>query len=142
MLGPLAIGAAMGGLFIVLARRVRPGGAAELPLSAAALILAALIYVGFALRAGSPGPAWLVLEVAGLALFSLLAWFGLRGSAWWLALGWGIHACVWDFLLHLHQPSQFVPAWYPFWCGGLDLAVAALLAASVARAGKLRPDPR
>lgn len=123
MLPRLLIGAAMGWLFVALARRWRR----EVPLAAWGLVLAALIYVGFALRTGSPGPGWLGVEIAGLAIFGTVAWLGARVSVWFLAAGWGAHA-GWDFLHHLNQAPDFVPAWYPAWCGSLDLAVAALLA--------------
>src|SRR5215213_3913751 len=80
--------------FIILTRRFGPG--LELRLYAVALVLAALIYVGFTIR-GAP-LRWLVVELAGLAAFTLLAWLGLKFLTL-LALGWAAHA-LWDTVLH------------------------------------------
>src|SRR5215213_5995287 len=79
---------------IVLARRAGPGPA--LRRYAGAVSLAALIYVGFTIR-GAP-LRWLVVELAGLAAFTLLAWLGLKFLTL-LALGWAAHA-LWDTVLH------------------------------------------
>ena len=96
---------------------------------ALALLVAALIYVGFALRA--PGSAMLLLEVAGLIFYSAFAWLAPLRSPWYLAVGWLAHI-AWDGL----QPDWvrvFVPAWYPAACAGFDLVVAVWLAVALRR---------
>ncbi|MGH8630747.1 MAG: DUF6010 family protein, partial [Burkholderiales bacterium] len=101
---------------------------------AAGLVVAALLYVGFAL-AGGAQPRSLLLEFAGAVAFALLAWLGLRRSPLWLALGWGAHV-GWDLGLHVGSAAPaFVPAWYPVVCTSFDLLVAAYI---VARSGAAR----
>ena len=90
------------------------------------LLVAALIYVGFALAAGA-GVGALVGELVGVALFGAVAWLGLRRSALWLAAGWAAHV-GWDLLLHPLTASGYAPDWYVRACIGFDLAVAAWLA--------------
>ena len=130
MLLPIVLGAVLGGLFIVVARGRKPRG--EIQLLAVGLAVAALIYIVFALVGGAD-PRWLTLEVAGLGVFGVFAWLGLRGSLWWLAAGWGAHV-GWDLGLHLDRAQAFVPAWYPLLCVGFDLVVAgSLLGLALAR---------
>ena len=116
------------GVFILLARRLKPER--ELRLYALSLVIAALVYVGFTVRGATL--KWLALELAGLALFTLLAWLGLKISALILALAWAAHA-AWDVLLHKLQDVAFVPDWYPLACLGFDLLLAGYI---VARFGK------
>jgi hypothetical protein len=122
MLLPIVLGAVAGGLFVLIARRWKHPG--EPRLMATGLVVAALIYGGFAV-AGAADPRWLGLEAAGLGLFGVVAWLGLRVSPWWLALGWAAHA-AWD-VVHLDRAQGFVPAWYSLWCFALDLVVAGYL---------------
>jgi hypothetical protein len=112
------------GAFILLARRLKPER--ELRLYALSLVIAALVYVGFTVRGATL--KWLALELAGLALFTLLAWLGLKVSALILALAWAAHA-AWDVLLHKLQDVAFVPDWYPLACLGFDLLLAGYIAA-------------
>ncbi|WP_404800445.1 transposase domain-containing protein, partial [Atlanticothrix silvestris] len=52
---------------------------------------------------------WIVIEVAGVGIYGLLALLGLRYSNWWLMLGWMAHP-LWDIGLHLvNQGSVFTP---------------------------------
>lgn len=127
MLLPITFGAVLGGLFVLLARRRKRHG--EIRLLALGLVVAALIYIVLALAAGADR-GWLALETAGVGLFGLLAWLGLRTSLWWLALGWAAHV-GWDVGLHLDQMQTFVPAWYPLLCVGFDLVVAGFLLGQV-----------
>ena len=119
-------------LFVLLARRL--GRGRELFVYAAALAAAALVYVGFAAFGGASA-RWVVVEAAGLVLFSAPALAGARGGAWALAAGWASHA-AWDALLHKAPGVGFVPEWYPFVCVGFDLFLAAYVAA-VAAEGRL-----
>lgn len=74
----------MGGAiaFLVIARN-KPQEAQVL---AVGLVVAALIYVGFALT-GRANQAWIEIELIGVVAYSLLAGFGLRYSKWWLTVG-------------------------------------------------------
>lgn len=95
---------------------------------AGGLVVAALLYVLFALAGGASG-SWLLLEIAGVFPFALLAWLGVRGSPLWLALGWLLHV-VWDTGLHLGAGAPgFVPPFFPTFCIGFDLVVGGWVAA-------------
>jgi hypothetical protein len=122
MLLPILVGALLGGLFTLVAHR--RGDAGERRLLSVALVVAALIYLGFALAAASG--RWLAYEAAGLALFAGVAWLGLRVGPWWLVLGWILHV-GWDVGLHLDRSQPIVGAWYPLLCVGFDLVVAGFL---------------
>ena len=122
MLFSVLAGAVLGALFVLLADSRTSLG--EVRLLALGLVVAALLYVGFAL-ARADG-RWLALEVIGLALFAGLGWLGLRVSLWWLALGWVVHV-GWDVGLHLDRTQPVVGPWYPLACIGFDLVVAGFL---------------
>lgn len=120
----IVVGAALGALFIALARA--RGSRHERRILGIGLVIAALVYVAFALRAGAPGP-WLAAELAGVAIFGAMAGAGMRFSGWILALGWGAHV-LWDLLLHLSGGGNaFTPGAYPWICVGFDLLVAGYL---------------
>lgn len=101
------------------------------------LIIAALIYVGFALRGGAL--AWITLEVFGLAFFSVLAILGLKVSAWVLVFGWLLHP-AWDVLLHLLPDVVFVPHWYPITCVSFDLLLAGYIAVRLIKVRSFAPS--
>lgn len=124
----LLIGVVACGVFIILARRL--SWEQELRLYAQALVIAALIYVGFAAREVTFG--WMALELTGLAMFTLAAVLGVKTSTWMLALGWGVHA-AWDVMLHKLTDVAFVPHWYPAVCVGFDLLLAAYIAVQIRR---------
>lgn len=116
-------GALLGWAFIRLAQKL--GG--DMRIYALGLVVAAAIYVGFAVAGGAPQP-WTTIEVAGAVPFVVLAWLGLRYHPWWLAAGWAAHAS-WDTALHLVAGTPpFVPAWYPTVCLGFDFVVAIVIA--------------
>ncbi|MFY8274642.1 hypothetical protein AAEU32_11020 [Pseudoalteromonas sp. SSDWG2] len=88
----------------------------------AGLIIAALIYVFFALLYANT--TWLVIEFAGVGVCSLLFWLAKRYSIYFLAIGWLLHP-VWDVGLHLIvQDGQFAPLWYVYLCISFDVVVA------------------
>jgi hypothetical protein len=122
MLLPILVGALLGGLF-ALGAHAR-GDAAQRRLFSVALVVAALIYIGFALAAASG--RWLAYEAVGVALFAGFAWLGLRFAPWWLAAGWITHV-GWDVGLHLDRAQPVVGAWYPLLCVGFDLVVAGFI---------------
>ena len=83
------------------------------------LIMAALIYVGFAYKAATPWPRTELLGVLG---YGALAAAGFFVSTKFLALGWLLHA-LWDTVLHgPHTP--FVPDWYRWACLSFDVLAA------------------
>ena len=116
------VGLAAFALCAALFRRASPRG--EQKAWAQGLVVAALIYVGFAV-AGGGGGRWLLIEVGGLVAFSIAALVGSRRAPWLLAAGWGLHT-LWD--LALHHGVDFVPTWYPPVCLVFDLAAAAWIA--------------
>jgi len=121
----LLAGAALALALVYLARRRSPEG--ELRLYAIGLLVAALIYVGFAVLGGA-SQRWLALELLGVLGFGAVAWAGLRGrSALLLAAGWAAHT-LWDVLLHLDgQAAAYTPDCYPWLCLGFDLVIAGAL---------------
>jgi hypothetical protein len=123
----LLVGAAGGALFVGLAyafpRRTRG-------ILARGLIVTAFVYVYFAARAHA-GPAWLAAELAGVAVYGAMALRGLRGSAWWLVAGWGLHP-VWDIAVHLIGPGRaFAPTAFANFCLTWDPIVAGVVAAVI-----------
>jgi hypothetical protein len=117
----LAAGA-VAALSLVYAVRRRPADARR-RVYAAGLIVAALVYVGFA-AAGHAPAAWLGYELLGVAVFGAVAWAGTR-DARVLAAGWALHT-VWDLVPHLgRRPgATYTPQWYPWLCVSFDLLVA------------------
>lgn len=84
-----------------------------------ALIVAAFVYVGFALgRADAP---WTMIEAAGV-VYGAAAIAGLLFSSWFLAIGWIAHV-LWDLALHTGPSAHFVPEWYPVACLTYDVIV-------------------
>ena len=108
-------------LFILYVRSISKNMKTEYLNYAIGLIIAALIYVGFAIWHMEYN--WLPLEVGGVLIYGLLAYLGLRYSIWFLALGWASHV-LWDIILHMNDSIQFVPDWYPPVCLIFDLVLA------------------
>lgn len=96
---------------------------------AGGLVIAALLYVAFALAAGASGGA-LAVEVGGVLLYGVPAALGLRGHRGWLAAGWLLHP-LWD--LGLHGAGGVAPEWYVWACLSFDLVVGASLWRGVSR---------
>lgn len=120
MLLPIMLGVVLaGGTFHLLRRRP----AAETPVLAVGLLVAALIYLALALP--TMDSRWLLVEAGGVVLFGAIAWLG-RATPWVLAAGWAAHA-GWDVALHLDRAQPVVGAWYPLLCIGFDLPVAGYL---------------
>ena len=88
------------------------------------LIIAALIYVGFAIF----GQAWehLPMEIGGLLIYSLFAFLSKKYALYWLSLGWIFHI-GWDLFLPVHSHATFIPGWYPGICLGFDIVIAAYI---------------
>jgi len=84
-----------------------------------------LIYVGFAVFNGA-SEQWIWVELAGLALFGLVAWAGASRWPVLIGVGWLAHA-LWDQVLHPGGSPGYVPAWYPPLCVGFDVCIGAAL---------------
>jgi hypothetical protein len=111
-------------LFLALARIKQNQ---ELRILAVGLVVAALIYIYFAIGS-SASKLWIEIEIVGVVFYGLLAVLGLRYSSWWLMLGWITHP-FWDIELHLvSQGSAFTPAGYAIACASFDLLIAMYIA--------------
>ena len=120
-------GAFNGAIFAIIAIAIPR---ASRHILAAALVVAAALYVGFALDART-NTAWLAVELAGVAIYGYAALRGVRGSAWWLVAGWALHP-IWDVAIHYAGPGNaFAPAWYTTSCLTWDLIVAAYAALAI-----------
>ncbi|KPJ77830.1 MAG: hypothetical protein AMJ54_06590 [Deltaproteobacteria bacterium SG8_13] len=119
----LLLGVALAVLFISFAKA--GGHRRELQIYCLGLVVAALLYVAFSVTVASY--AWLMIEIIGAAIFTLVAVLGLRVSPWFLSLGWAAHI-LWDVLLHLVFQQAFVPSWYPVVCVSFDITVAGTIA--------------
>jgi hypothetical protein len=96
-------------------------------LLAIVLIIAALAYVAFAVRAGESA-FWVVGELVGVGIYSTFGLLGVRHSPMWLAAGWALHP-LWDVVLHYFGPgSSFAPVSYTIPCISFDLLVAVYIA--------------
>jgi hypothetical protein len=107
---------------------------------AAALAVAALVYVPFALAADA-GAARVAVELAGVGIFGYAALRGTCGSAWWLVAGLTLHA-VWSAAPHLASPGgSFAPEWYATSCLTFELAAAAVAAIAIVIGTQLTDAP-
>ncbi|HKO45857.1 MAG TPA: DUF6010 family protein [Pyrinomonadaceae bacterium] len=126
----LLLGIVLSLALVGLARRYPP--VTERRVYAVGLVIAALLYVFFAM-AGGANPKWLAFEALGVFLYLVVAWAGLRGRPWLLALGWAAHV-AWDVLFHLSGGgAEYTPPWYPWTCVSFDLVVASAVFASTKR---------
>jgi hypothetical protein len=99
--------------------------AREVALWGGLLVFAALIYVGFALLFGAPGP-WLRVELLGLLVYGGVAAAGLARWPALVGVGWLLHM-AWDGLVHGGATVTHVPSWYIPGCIGFDLVVGTML---------------
>lgn len=135
---PLILGLALSAAFILIVRA--QGCEGENRKFGIGLIVAALIYLSFAVA--SAKPLWIFGEAVGVAIFTSLVTLGLKRSPWFLALGWAVHP-IWDVVLHLvGKGGQFVPSWYPVSCISFDFLVAIYIAARIRSlaSGKAAPN--
>ncbi len=128
MVGGLAVGVAAVVWSIWITRRQSRALAARFAQAERAswalyLLLAALIYVGFAWSAPR---AWMHIELGGVVAYGSLAWLGYRYDRRLLALGWLLHA-AWDAVVH-SSGTPFVPEWYRWACLSFDLIAALWIA--------------
>ncbi len=120
LLSPLA-GASLAFALVLFARSTSPER--ERHIYGVGLVVAAAIYVGFAVAAGA-STGWLAVEGAGVLIYGAAAYIGVRRWQAALAFGWAAHV-AWDLLLHVNGPgSTYTPYWYPWLCVGFDVALA------------------
>jgi len=93
------------------------------------LLIAALIYVAFALVAVDLH--WLWIELGGVATYGVFVLLARVHSGYWLAVGWLLHP-VWDIVLHLVGPGHatLLQA-YAIACLSFDVLVAIYVFARV-----------
>jgi len=132
----LAIGSALGllvGLVSLLSGLDRDRG-----FYPTVLIVVSTYYVLFACMGDQAaiGP-----EVAGSAAFTILALVGLRTSLWVVVAGLVAHGLQ-DFVHAQFIENAGVPAWWPAFCGSIDLVLAACLAARLRFPRLLSTAPR
>lgn len=112
------VGVALAVPYLLYARRARRDRRRVFGIG---LVVAAAVYIGFAATRGTVEDV--LVESGGVVLFGILAFLGVRHSAYFLALGWAAHV-GWDLLLHPVGVSSYTPWWYPVVCIGFDLVVA------------------
>jgi hypothetical protein len=128
----LIAGASGGALFVLIAHALRRHMRQTL---FCGLVVAALAYVIFSIH-GRTSASWVALELLGVAVYGSLAFFGRRGSQWWLVAGWALHP-IWDLALHYFGPgSAFAPAPYALACLSWDPIVAGYIAYRILRTPK------
>jgi hypothetical protein len=89
------------------------------------LIVIAAYYVLFATMGGAQA---LASELIAATLFVVVAIFGFRTSLWWVAAGIAGHG-LFDWMVHprlIVNPG--VPAFWPGFCGAIDVALGVLIA--------------
>ena len=102
----------------------------ELRALSTGLIVAAAIYVGFAVAWGTRN--WVFLELSGVIIYSIFVFLTYRFSPYWLAAGWGFHP-AWDVFLHLlGEGHTIAPYWYVVACISFDVLVAVYILILVA----------
>ena len=99
--------------------------AEERKIFAIGLIVAGLVYVGFALWWWQP--YWVMIELVAVLVNLGFVYLAIRHSIYWLVFAWAIHP-FWDLYIHLIGPaSYFTPSWYPVFCVAFDLFVAVII---------------
>jgi hypothetical protein len=125
---PVLIGIALAPVIVVLGRL--SGLDRDRALYPVALIVIATYYVLFATMGGAQA---LPSELIAASVFVVVAIVGFRTSLWWVAAGITGHG-VFDWLLH---PNLIVnpgmPAFWPAFCGSIDVALGVLLAILLVR---------
>jgi len=97
-------------------------GKALIHILGTSLLIAAVIYIGFAIVWGDS--TWIVIESLGLLGYGFFYWLAIRYSLLWIAIGWAAHP-IWDIALHLNGAgAHVVPEWYAIFCVSFDISIA------------------
>ena len=130
MIGQFLLGGAVYALALVIIAYLLSRFMGEIygrALLAIMLVIAGGAYVGFAVAADAGG-MWFLAELVQAVVLGALALLGLRGSPYWLAVGWAIHP-LWDVVLHYVGAGRaFAPETWTIPCASFDLLVAAYVA--------------
>jgi len=119
----LCLGVVLAMPLLVLAERVKLNIMTHL--MGLSLVIAAIIYIGFALVWGDT--LWLLIEFFGVGAYGVFYLLAVRFSAIWISVGWLAHP-MWDVVLHLNGPGSHVaPEWYAVACLSFDIVVAAYI---------------
>jgi hypothetical protein len=94
------------------------------------LIVVASYYVLFGAMGGSSHA--LVVELAVMAVFVLLAVVGFKRSSWLVVAGMAAHG-LFDVLHPQLVHNAGVPQWWPAFCAAFDVGFAGLLAVPLSR---------
>lgn len=117
------VGALLGPLTCAFARAV--GLDRDRAFYPTVLIVIASYYVLFAVMGGSTRA--LVLELLVMSAFVIVAVVGFRRDLWLVVVGIAAHGLM-DFFVHgriVENPGM--PAWWPAFCGSVDIAIPASL---------------
>ncbi len=98
------------------------------------MLVIAFLYCLFAAIGASTHT--LVLEALAGTAFAVVTVAGFRSAFWLVAVALAGHG-VFDFVHGAIIPNPGVPAWWPGFCGGYDVAAGAYLAWLIAR-GRVR----
>jgi hypothetical protein len=108
----------------------------SVPASWTLLLLPAAYLLFGGIRGQLRDSRMLALQLAGLALYLMLAVIasnaGPTAAAWVVAAAWGSHA-LWD-LAHL-RADAVVPRWWSEWCGVVDAVIAVTIVLLLASSG-------
>ena len=129
---PYAVGIVLGILVAAFLRSV--GFDRDRAVYPTILIVIALYYVLFAVMGGSV--AALGIELIGLIVFALVAVLGFARNPWWIVAGLSGHGAF-DSVHSRLIANPGVPAWWPAFCGSIDVCLAACLAVLLLQ-GRLR----
>jgi len=120
---PVLIGIALALAIVALGRL--SGLDRDRALYPVALIVIASYYVLFATMGG---PQALRSELIAATVFAVVAIVGFRTSLWWVAAGIAGHG-VFDWVVHPRLTvNPGMPAFWPAFCGSIDVALGALIA--------------
>ena len=120
----IIIGAILAALILIGFHKMKAGKAAKF--FAGSLIIAALIYIGFAFSGVLSQTAttdWILVEIGGFIIYFALAYAGVKISNLILAVGWALHI-FWDAAFQHGGEISYVPDFYPSLCIGFDLVFA------------------
>ena len=120
---PALIGLALAPAIVALGRLT--GLDRDRALYPVTLIVIAAYYVLFATMGGAQA---LTSELIAAAVFVVVAIIGFRTSLWWAAAGIAGHG-VFDWFVHprlIENPGM--PAFWPAFCGSIDVALGVLIA--------------
>jgi hypothetical protein len=100
------------------------------------LVVVGSFYILFAVMAGGSGVG---IEILFFAIFAALAVVGFKRSLWVVVAGLALHG-IFDFARLAVLPGSGVPAFWPGFCAGYDVAAAAILALLLLLPGLRRPE--